>query len=176
MGLSAAGSIHLVCVQSSPPKAFFLRDAGLAKNGQCRLRPGMVAQTELAVAAPRPAPIAKAGFSTRDRLHAWPCETRFLEALANEHNPRVIRCKHRTAQPRAPAPPPFANPAPSEGFGLLHIRRLPPAITPIRFCSPWPADVVKSVVGAAGLAPIADAGGRGTRIRFCGKSRPDYAL
>jgi hypothetical protein len=81
-----------------------------------------------------------------------------------------------TAPPRAPAPPPFANPAPSEGFGLLHIRRLPPAITPIRFCSPWPADVVKSVVGAAGLAPIADAGGRGTRIRFCGKSRPDYAL
>src|ERR1700674_1361765 len=51
----------------------------------------MAAQTAPAVAAPRPAPIAKAGFSTRDRLHAWGGRTRTPESVRNKIH---LNCRH----------------------------------------------------------------------------------
>jgi hypothetical protein len=59
----------------------------------------MAVQIEPAVSVPLAAPIAKAGFSTRDRLNAWACEAPTAESEGSnilspnhrDHHVHVIR-------------------------------------------------------------------------------------
>src|SRR2546430_12471304 len=73
-------SIHPFAVHRALQKRFFseTRDWRKTASADCLL--AWVAQTEPAVAALPPAPIAKTGFSGRDRLHARAWEIRSAES------------------------------------------------------------------------------------------------